>query len=121
MSSEIRLARIEDLNNIVSLLNKVTIDLHTKGILQWNYPWNSDDLIEDIINNYVYLLIIDDLAVGTFSIKDIGEFNFINTEPDNKYLYRIAILPEFQGKGLGLKIVKYSIEYVKKITSVALM
>lgn len=61
------------------------------------------------------MLVVEDLIVGTFSIKNTDNINVDSIEPENKYLYRIAILPEYQGKGLGLGIVEFSLDYSKNM------
>jgi hypothetical protein len=42
MIRQIRLAELKDKDIIVKWLNKVTLNLHNKGINQWIYPWNAD-------------------------------------------------------------------------------
>jgi len=115
MIRQIRLAELKDKDIIVELLNKVTLYLHKKGINQWVYPWDTNRIKHDIENKLVYLLIVEDLIVGTFSIKDTDNINVDLIKPENKYLYRIAILPEYQGKGLGSSIVEFSLDYSKNM------
>lgn len=115
MIEQIRLAELEDVDDIVGLLNKVTLQLHKKGINQWVYPWDNEEIKRDIENKFVYLVILEDLIVATFSIKGTETMDVNLIESDSKYLYRIAILPEYQGKNLGLRIVKFSIDYSEGI------
>lgn len=115
MNALIRLAESNDNGTIVELLNKVTLNLHEKGINQWVYPWNPDEIEFDIEKGLIYVLLSDDMIAGTFSIKDTDNMDTGLIEPDNKYLYRIAILPEFQGKNLGKEIVKFALNYSAKM------
>lgn len=115
MIRKIRLAEMEDIDIIVELLNKVTLQLHKKGINQWKYPWDFKEIEVDVKNKYTYVLIVDEKIVGTFSIKDIDNFDFLSIETHSKYLYRIAILPEYHGKNLGIEIINYSCQYVRKL------
>lgn len=110
MGIEIKLADKSSVDSIVELLNKVTLNLHRKNINQWIYPWNFKDVEEDIENRKTYIIRIDSQLAGTFSIKDTGSMNDGLTviEPGNLYLYRIAVLPEYQGKNIGLQIVDYA-------------
>jgi ribosomal protein S18 acetylase RimI-like enzyme len=103
----IRTAEIKNKDSIVKLLNEVTLHLHEKGINQWSYPWNSDKIEQDIKARHVYVLLIDDLICGTFSLKDMDNRDFPLFDPNSKYLYRIAILPEYQGMNLGKQILNY--------------
>lgn len=108
MLYEIRLAEEDDIRIIAELLNKVTLNLHRKNINQWTYPWDFEEINMDIKNKNSYVITIDKLIIGTFSVKDMGinEELYING-PNNLYLYRIAILPEYQGKNIGLKVINY--------------
>jgi ribosomal protein S18 acetylase RimI-like enzyme len=103
----IRTAEIKNTDSIVELLNEVTLHLHVKGINQWSCPWNSDKIELDIKDGHVYVLLIDDLICGTFSLKDMDNRDFPLFNPNSKYLYRIAILPEYQGMNLGTQILNY--------------
>ncbi|WP_051624031.1 GNAT family N-acetyltransferase [Clostridium akagii] len=108
MLYEPRLAVRDDVNTIVELLNKVTLSLHQKNINQWTYPWNFKEINMDIENKNIYVITIAKLIVGTFSIKDMDINAVLHiSEPNNLYLYRIAILPEYQGKNIGLEIINY--------------
>jgi ribosomal protein S18 acetylase RimI-like enzyme len=115
MIEKIRLAELNDKDSIVELLNKVTLHLHDKGVNQWEYPWNTEEIKQDIEKGLVYLLIVEDLIVGTFSIKDTDNINTDLIEQGNKYIYRIAILPEYQGKNHGLNIIKFSLDYSRNM------
>ena len=113
--SQIRLAELSDLEDIVDLLNKVTLDLHQKGINQWDSPWDAEEIEEEIRDSQVYVLTVEDSIIGTFSIKIIDEFAPLEVEPESRYLYRIVVLPDYQGKGLGLEIVNYACRYVDEL------
>jgi len=113
--SRIRLAKLSDLEDIVDLLNQVTLDLHQKEINQWEYPWNDEKVEEEIKDSQVYVLTVEESVVGTFSIKIMNEFTSLEVEPESRYLYRIAVLPDYQGKGLGLEIVNYACRYVDEL------
>lgn len=115
METQIRLAKIEDTDSIVKLLDEVTLHLHKKGIAQWTFPWEPREIKSDIEKGYIYVLLVNERIVGTFSIKDIDNFEFLTIEPYSKYLYRIAILPDFQGKKLGIEIINYVYEYARKV------
>lgn len=100
--------------NIVELLNRVTLRLHQKGIKQWIYPWDMREIEIDIKSKKIYVYKINDLIVGTFSLRNLEDFYFVPIESNSKYLYRIAILPEYQGKGIGIELVKYCCNYARE-------
>lgn len=37
---KIRLAKLYELQQLLYILNTVTLDLQQKGIHQWDYPWD---------------------------------------------------------------------------------
>lgn len=109
MMYEIKLAEKDKAVAIVDLLNKVTLNLHRKGINQWTYPWDSKEIEMDIKSGRTNIIIVDDSIAGTFSLKVIEDnswFSFIKS--NSIYLYRIAILPAYQGKNLGIEIINYA-------------
>lgn len=119
MLHEIRLGDKNDLRTIVDLLNKVTLNLHQKNIKQWAYPWNFDEINIDIKNRNIYVITMNKRIVGTFSLKykDINTVLHINDQ-NNLYLYRIAILPEYQGKNIGLKVINYAFETSRNLRKI---
>ncbi len=100
-------AEAKHTGTITGILDKVTLRLHEKGVRQWTYPWDSGIIEAEAGNGNVYLLLEDDIAVGTFSIKAIESINDFRVEPGSMYLYRIAILPEYQGKNLGAHVTDH--------------
>lgn len=112
---QIRSAEIKDADSIAYILNKVTLHLHKKGINQWDYPWSYEKIEEDINSGHVYVISAEDLIIGTFSIKITDKISTAEIEKGSIYLYRIAILPEYQGKNAGIKIINYTFEYSRKL------
>ena len=98
----IGLAEHKDVTFIVKLLNETTQKLLSHKILQWEYPWDSSLIIEDISNGYQYIVEEDNKIIAVFSLKDMA-VNFWTNENNNDqmYLYRIAVTPLFQGKKIG--------------------
>jgi len=55
-----RLAKLDDLQQLLYILNIATLDLQQKGIHQWDYPWDNNKIVNQIKNNFSYVLILDD-------------------------------------------------------------
>lgn len=47
MDIQIKIADKSMVKKLIDLLNLVTINLHNKGINQWDYPWSSEEIEED--------------------------------------------------------------------------
>ncbi|MFB7155812.1 GNAT family N-acetyltransferase [Lysinibacillus sp. NPDC056232] len=105
---EIRLAKIDDLSQLLYILNEVTLNLQQKGIHQWEYPWDNNKIINQLKNNFLYVLIVEEEIIGTFCIYDIENINEFSFDDKSKYLSQIAILPKFQGKNIGSAITKFA-------------
>lgn len=114
MSYLIRYAESFDAQSIVNLLDNVTLDLHRKNIMQWEYPWNSEIIKSDIAKKYVYVCVKDKNIIGTFSIIKTFSQEWLPPETEHLYLYRIAVSPEFQGQNIGEKILDYAFDYAKE-------
>ncbi|MEH7884269.1 GNAT family N-acetyltransferase [Bacillus sp. JJ1609] len=107
----IRLANTEDQKKVLNVLNKAALDLQNKGINQWDYPWNENDAFNQIQSNYLYIVSVDEQLMGTFGIKEINRLSDCLIDPDSQYLFQIAILPEYQGKGYGRAIIDWACGY----------
>ena len=47
MNYKIRIAKKDDTSLIVELINCVTLNIHSKNINQWTYPWDINEIEED--------------------------------------------------------------------------
>ncbi|WP_369436003.1 GNAT family N-acetyltransferase [Lysinibacillus fusiformis] len=112
---EIRLAKIDDFSQVVYILNEVTLNLQQKGIQQWEYPWDDNKIINQLKNNYLYVLLVEEEMLGTFCIYDIDNINEFSLDEKGKYLSQIAILPKFQGKNIGSAITEFACFFVKEL------
>ena len=110
---EIRLANLEDCQQVVSVLNEVTIHLSRKGIEQWNYPWDSSIIQTQIKSNCSYVLLKDGVVIGTFCISCIDHINDVTVPLHSKYLSQIAISPAYQGQNYGKQITDFACALAK--------
>lgn len=110
---EIRLAKIDDFSQVMYILNEVTLNLQEKGIHQWEYPWDNNKVINQLKNNFLYVLLVEEEMIGTFCIYDIDHINEFSLEEKGKYLSQIAILPRFQGRNIGSAITKFACFFAK--------
>ncbi|MBE7129337.1 GNAT family N-acetyltransferase [Bacillus mycoides] len=113
----IRLAKLNDLQQVLNVLNKVTLDLQKKGINQWDYPWDTNKITSEIKKNYLYVLLIASETIGTFGIKEIDSLSDLTIDSKSKYLYQIAILPEYQGNKFGSVITEFACSYAKEVNN----
>jgi RimJ/RimL family protein N-acetyltransferase len=112
---KIRLANINDHQQVLNVLNKTTFGLQRKGINQWDYPWDVNKIASEIMNNNTYVLLLDADIIGTFCIKEIDSLSDLAIESESKYLYQIAILPKYQGNKIGSVITEFACSFANKV------
>lgn len=103
----IKKANNTNIERILEIYNKVTIELLRKQIHQWEYPWTKNDILS-MINN-LYLLDNGEDIIGCFEITVLDSNNYMMNQND-LYLGKIAILPEYQGQSLLSKVMDYTKE-----------
>lgn len=116
-SLNIRLATLNDLDDINLLFRKVLDDLDIiKKINMWNNVYPFCEFEKDIENQGMYLIEDENKIIGSLSLTeyDDPDNHVINWTSDNKkwfYLNRLVILPSEQGKGYAKIAMKFIDEY----------
>jgi len=105
---KIQQASTAHLSGILNILNQVTLDLHQKGIKQWDYPWNEKEVLHDVELSRAYIVTVNEQVVATFFIKEKDSLSTFALEPNSMYLNQIAIFPEYQGQNIGRYIIDYA-------------
>ena len=113
---KLRLAKKEDIENIMIVINDAKKYLKEQGSLQWNlsdgYP-RECDLLKDIENGYCYVLENENKIIGTMSIivgidenyNNIYEGKWLTNNPYAS-IHRIAIKNTHHHLGLGKKMLQ---------------
>lgn len=107
---EIRSAREEDIKDILFILNAASLALIEKGINQWEYPWDEKMFVKQI--GFLYVGTVAGKVISTLGIKDLNDWHVVKS---GKYLYQIAIHPEYQGKGYGTVISSWACQYARSL------
>jgi len=108
MNINIREATFYDQDDILTILNEVSAELKRKGIDQWQERWSPLANFVELHHRRLYVVTLDEKIVGTFGIKGLDTLVDLSIEPGSKYLYHIAILPEYQGQGIGAQITAFA-------------
>lgn len=109
----IRLATIEDLDNINLLFNEVIEDLKkVKNINMWDEVYPFCEFENDINNNEMYIIEKENKIIGSFALSedDNEEYHTIKWTNNKKFFYinRLVISPIVQGKGYA----KFTMDYI---------
>ncbi len=110
---EFRLAVESDVDNIMDIIKQAQDYLKNQGIDQWqdNYP-NYETIKNDIKNNNCYVLLNDNIIVGTVAAIFGEEKTYNNiyngkwiSDKDYLTIHRLAISSDHKGLGLSSVIL----------------
>ena len=114
---KIRLAKNDDIKRIVEIANACADHMISKGIFQWDkdYP-NKETFKTDLDQGTLFTIEDKHEILGCICISlNIDEFyksvKWITETNKNVYVHRLAIHPQYQGRGLALKLMNYANEF----------
>lgn len=92
----------------IELINKISIDEFLEMVESVSWKTYSKKQVEIALKNTMYMVkaLVNGEIVGIGRV--VGDYSVVCMLSD------ICVKPEFQGKGIGLKIVKYLKEQIKK-------
>lgn len=117
----IRLAKTEDVDQILSLTKSCAQHMIANEIFQWNehYP-NRESFEKDIERNELYVLEENNSIIGCLvcSTKKDEEYKNVKwitgEEKPSVYLHRLAVDPKMQGKGYAQQLMDYAENWAKE-------
>lgn len=114
----IRLARIEDLKDIMIVIEDARAQLKARGSLQWNtsdgYP-DATTIIDDLVSNKLFVYEdtkIKGCIVMCESDECYKKYDFWKST-DFVALHRMAVLKEASGQGIASKLLQHCIDEAK--------
>ncbi|WP_409250864.1 GNAT family N-acetyltransferase [Bacillus sp. SCS-153A] len=120
----LRKAREEDKEKILSLLVGAAEWLQTKGTSQWDYYMtdleaNTEEVLESIKNQSTYLLEQDGLAAASVILEenpgdwDREIWGEESAQTDVVYLHRLVVNRNFAGRGIGDALMEWAKKHVR--------
>ncbi|GAA4228641.1 hypothetical protein GCM10022254_19150 [Actinomadura meridiana] len=115
-SYRIRLARPDEIDVVLGLIDHAADWLRTKRTTQWERPWPSTDdrrkrVHEALLNDETWLLFHGRRPIGTVSIRLIGHEELWTPEErrtEAVYLHRLVIHRAYAGQGLGAELIEWA-------------
>ena len=111
----IRVASIGDIQEVMALYKQCTVKMNQSGLFNWhdNYP-DLKTISNDIETGTLYILETDYIH-GAVALNDDQppEYIHINWEYHEEpflVVHRLAISPDQQGKGYGIKLMEFAEE-----------
>ncbi len=116
----IRRAKILEIPEILALTNACAKQMAEKGIFQWNqhYP-SKKDFEKDSERSELYVLKMAGRMIGTIVISihmdDVyAQIDWLTPDEDNIYIHRLAVHPDFQGKGFARQLMDFAENYARE-------
>ncbi len=113
-------ATISDLPQIVAMTQDCAKNLIALGIFQWNENYPSREILErDIELEQIWKLEINTTIAGIIVLTEIEDLEYKNVKwltknPNNLYVHRLAIYPDYQGKGYARKLMDFAEAYAEE-------
>ncbi|SNR58813.1 Acetyltransferase (GNAT) family protein [Maribacter sedimenticola] len=116
----IELAKISELNEILHLTDACRIAMENKGIYQWttDYP-SRKAFLNDLDRNELFTLknqqtIIGCIVISTYMDTEYSPVSWLTPNGLNYYIHRLAVHPNFQGKGFAQRLMDFGEDFAKK-------
>ena len=116
----IKKASKQDLDQLLTVVKSCGKNLIDQGIFQWNeeYP-KREDLLEDIELQELWKLEDKNSIIGLIVLTENEDTEYHNVKwltknKKNLYIHRLAVDPNFQGKGYAQKLMDFAEKYARK-------
>jgi len=110
----IKKASKQDLDQLFSVVKSCAKNLIEQGIFQWseNYP-TKEILSSDIAFKQIWKIENETGIVGSIVLTEIEDpeyesVKWLTKNQKNLYIHRLAIHPDFQGKGFAQKLMDFA-------------
>ncbi len=116
----IRLAKKNEIPQILLITKACALDMIDKNIYQWDETYPSKSFFEnDYLRNELYILEVNNLLIGcivltTLIDEEYKSINWLTPSVNNLYVHRLAVHPSFQHKGFAQKLMTFAEEYARK-------
>ncbi len=118
----IRKAILEDVNEILKITKACAAHMISNNIFQWNefYP-NASAFERDIEEGECYVIEIESEVIGCVTISTLMDeeyvpIDWLTPNENNIYIHRLAVHPEYQGKGYAQQLLSFAEDYAKTNT-----
>ena len=113
----IKKASKQDLDQLLTVVKSCGKNLIDQGIFQWNeeYP-KREDLLEDIELQELWKLEDKNSIIGLIVLTEneddeYQDVKWLTKNHKNLYIHRLAVHPNFQGKGYAQKLMDFAEKY----------
>ncbi|WP_276168813.1 GNAT family N-acetyltransferase [Zobellia alginiliquefaciens] len=116
----IRPAKLTDIPQILTVTKACATAMIQQGIYQWNENYPSKQAFEtDIERGELYILqednqIIGSIVLSTLMDEEYVPIKWLTPTGKNIYIHRVAVHPDYQGKGYAQKMMAFAENYARE-------
>ncbi len=116
----IELAKISQLNEILSMTAACRVAMEANGIYQWTTEYPSEKAFEnDIGRNELYVLLQDNdivgcIVVSLFMDEEYRSVDWLTENDNNYYIHRLGVHPKFQGQGFAQRLMDFGENFARE-------
>lgn len=120
MKIVIKKAVKSDLVQLFSVVKSCGQNLIEQGIFQWNEEYPSKEVLQnDIALQQIWKLELANRIVGLIVLTEIEDAEYkqvkwLTKNQHHLYIHRLAVHPNFQGKGCAQKLMDFAEKYAKE-------
>ncbi len=109
-----------NLDAIFSLTKSCAKHLIENEIFQWNEYYPSKEVLKnDIELNQLWKLVENNLIIGIIALTEIEDVEYksvkwLTENGANLYIHRLAVHPNYQGKGYAQQLMNFAENYAKE-------
>ncbi|RDY59708.1 GNAT family N-acetyltransferase [Flagellimonas nanhaiensis] len=115
----IRLAKLSEIKDILTITQACAFKMQQNGIYQWNehYP-TEEPFIKDAERNELYVKedngeIIGAITISTYMDQEYVPVTWLTPNGNSTYIHRLCVHPDNQGKGIAQELMHFAENYSK--------
>ena len=116
----IRKGTPKDITEIIEITKACSRFMIDNGIYQWNehYP-NKAAFKNDVLRDELYVIekekkLFGCIVISSFMDKEYAPISWLTKNKRNIYIHRLAIHPDYQGKGYAKKLMTFAENFAKE-------
>jgi len=114
---KIRVAKLEDITSIISLIEASIEHMNNNGIYQWDSVYPNDTVLkQDIIDESLFVIedeknILGIVALNEHQDPEYDEIDWKHKSDKILVVHRLSVHPDSQGKGIAKRLMDFAEKY----------
>lgn len=110
----------KDIPELIKVTQACAAEMISNGIYQWNEYYPSVEVFEtDVDLNQLWVLkddarIIGSVVISTIMDEEYKPISWLTPSLKNCYIHRLAVHPDYQGKGCAQQLMTFAEAYAKE-------